>query len=177
MMDIFDFSDFVITRTDDDLCIIEDNYLTKEHMKNLPARDKKGRFVKKDSKKESKKTVKNNSLEELKKERDCYKRLSERLGSDYLNKCAEYGQLKCKYDAYDKYWPELKRIAKTWKKRYNGLDEVLDVTLEALAECAQQVMWYRKKMPWYKKIIYSRRINEMCDVFVEMIKKVKFVDL
>jgi chromosome segregation ATPase len=93
-------------------------------------RDSKGRFAKKE-KPATKEQIEQieRYIKQLEKERDMYKRLSERLGGDYLNKCAELGEVKRNLSAYEKYWPQLREIAKTWKKRANSLTPCLSYVI------------------------------------------------
>jgi histidyl-tRNA synthetase len=84
--------------------------MSKETIK----RDKNGSFAKKSEKlasKEQREKIED-YIKQLEKERDMYKSLSERLGSDYLNKCAEFGEVRRELKAYETNWPKLRAIAK-----------------------------------------------------------------
>jgi hypothetical protein len=150
--------------------------MSKETVK----RDKNGRFMKKENKKafdyevaykEQKKVIAN-----LTKERDCYKVLSERLGSDYLNKCAEFGKVKRDLKAYEKAWPKLIAKAKSYK---NMADNMLDyslVLLDTIRAAAAEMDWLRDRIPFWRKLFLRKKLHEWDEYFDSLCSKAEGLD-
>ena len=150
--------------------------MSKETVK----RDKNGRFMKKENKKafdyevaykEQKKVIAN-----LTKERDCYKILSERLGSDYLNKCAEFGKAKRLLGAYDACWPKLKEIAKYHRRQSNKLHDVNVILLDALRAAAAEMDWLRDRIPFWRKLFLRKKLHEWDEYFDSLCNKAEGLD-
>ena len=121
--------------------------------------------------KEQKKVIAN-----LTKERDCYKSLSERLGSDYLNKCAEFGEVRRALRAYETNWPKLRAIAKYHRHQSNKLHDVNVILLDALREVAIEMDWLRDRIPFYKMPFLRKKLHEWDKYFDSLCNKAEGLD-
>ena len=127
--------------------------------KEIIKRDKNGRFAKKDE--SARKGISTKEyITLLEKERDMYKRLSERLGSDYINKCAELGEVKRDLKAYEKAWPKLMAKAKSYKNRANKMYDYNLILLDAIRASAAEMDWLRDRIPFWRKLILHEEMHE-----------------
>lgn len=146
--------------------------MSKETVK----RDKNGRFAKKEECKCGQGYNPDDYIKRLEKERDLYKSLSERLGSDYLNKCAEFGEVRRALRAYETNWPKLRAIAKYHRHQSNKLHDVNVILLDALREAAIEMDWLRDRIPFYKKPFLRKKLHEWDEYFDSLCNKAEGLD-
>ena len=145
-------------------------YIQEIMKKEQPKRDNKCRFVKnepKKAKKENKESyvyaLSDAEYTQLVNERDAFKELAERMSSNYLNKCAEYGELKRKYDAYERYWKQMKRIAKLWRKeaiRRRGEQVVLRDDMRCMFV---HMDWLFNHLSVWSRLFRKKQAHEIMD--------------
>lgn len=149
-----------------------------KHMeKKQPTRDSKGRFMKKENKKafdyEGTYKQQKEVIADLKKESECYKELAERMSSNYLNKCAEYGELKRELEIYKEYFPKMKKIAKLWKQKAELRLKGLLFYSDAVIVMEKRLNWLEKSVPWYKRICLNRKkvekFNALYDEYIRLL--------
>lgn len=150
--------------------------MSKETVK----RDKNGRFMKKENKKSFDYEVAYRQQKEaiaiLTNERDMYKSLSERLGSDYLTKCEEFGKAKRSLCAYKACWPKLKEIAKYHRRQSNKLHDVNVLLIDAIRAAAAEMDWLRDRIPFWRKFFMRKKLHEWDEYFEHLCNKAEGLD-
>lgn len=143
-------------------------------------RDKKGRFVKKSDCTRSHEGVGMSTeeyIKELEAERDCFKRLSEKVTGMYLHKCAEIGGLKHELCSYKRAHDKLMKAAKYYKRRSRTLYEINELELDALLEAARNISWLIDSLPWYKKLFNRDKILEKSERLDDLLERIDGIDV